>query len=103
MRLPSVVPRKGDVDRNASRWPVRPGLAVVPRKGDVDRNALVVRGEHCHPVVPRKGDVDRNDATDAGHVDLARSSPARGTWIEIRIRGSDYRIAEGRPPQGGRG
>ena len=59
-----VVPRKGDVDRNACALLAVPGSIVVPRKGDVDRN---IQG-HSDPVqkacvVPRKGDVDRNART----------------------------------------
>ena len=36
--LGQVVPRKGDVDRNAGAGMQREGRIVVPRKGDVDRN-----------------------------------------------------------------
>ena len=59
-------------------------MRVVPRKGDVDRNIL-----HLHKlavaqrVVPRKGDVDRNTKTSTCRRTKRRSSPARGTWIEI--------------------
>ena len=62
-------------------------FAVVPRKGDVDRNddAADVTVEGVR-VVPRKGDVDRNERPRGDPVDLAGSSPARGTWIEIAIR-----------------
>ena len=59
-----VVPRKGDVDRNS--WGTAAcdkGLFVVPRKGDVDRNMAFLVIERCE----------------------VTSSPARGTWIEIRI------------------
>ena len=33
-----VVPRKGDVDRNNTKWLQNVLKRVVPRKGDVDRN-----------------------------------------------------------------
>ena len=80
----SVVPRKGDVDRNKQHirfdahdfgsspargtWieiPLPTGRphhrAVVPRKGDVDRNKSVAMVlTQTAGVVPRKGDVDRN-------------------------------------------
>ena len=35
-------------------------ITVVPRKGDVDRNAMWVAMPLQNSVVPRKGDVDRN-------------------------------------------
>ena len=82
-----VVPRKGDVDRNTKTSTCRRTKRVVPRKGDVDRNCAaqdyLVR-DLC--VVPRKGDVDRNAVTDLQHRHTWRSSPARGTWIEITRR-----------------
>ena len=63
----------------ASGWPT----AVVPRKGDVDRNATwAVPSTSCR-VVPRKGDVDRNLGHGDRRVSFGGSSPARGTWIEI--------------------
>ena len=36
------------------------------------------------PVVPRKGDVDRNMRADEEYRLGVLSSPARGTWIEIK-------------------
>ena len=37
----SVVPRKGDVDRNDQMFEaIAQGVRVVPRKGDVDRNPV---------------------------------------------------------------
>ena len=36
-------------------------------------------------VVPRKGDVDRNDLRAARSASRIKSSPARGTWIEIHL------------------
>ena len=59
---PTVVPRKGDVDRNPTENYIehRP-YKVVPRKGDVDRNVLNTDFlQRTFSVVPRKGDVDRN-------------------------------------------
>ena len=81
-----VVPRKGDVDRNNGRLPyVRQTLPVVPRKGDVDRNAVSCPLPlMASTVVPRKGDVDRNIVGVAVVVGQGGSSPARGTWIEMR-------------------
>ena len=80
-----VVPRKGDVDRNADTLHVTTQTVVVPRKGDVDRNEYAA--EHRYSmiiVVPRKGDVDRNVESMLVCRSNERSSPARGTWIEIR-------------------
>ena len=83
-RSKSVVPRKGDVDRNEF-WTDKTTTAnVVPRKGDVDRNASVHRPNRKHRlVVPRKGDVDRNLTYVIDPLCDQMSSPARGTWIEI--------------------
>ena len=80
----SVVPGKGDVDRNPYVSSVGRVAPVVPRKGDVDRNGhLAGLGVYGVRVVPRKGDVDRNRqiSTLPGYIQW--SSPARGTWIEI--------------------
>ena len=56
---------------------------VVPRKGDVDRNSRSgVNGPYTS-VVPRKGDVDRNYCYCCCRARALRSSPARGTWIEM--------------------
>ena len=105
-----VVPRKGDVDRNIMNngelimnimsspargtWieigvplGVERARQVVPRKGDVDRNAAAaLLAWAVEKVVPRKGDVDRNFAFCAEQKCKNRSSPARGTWIEIQNR-----------------
>ena len=79
-----VVPRKGDVDRNAYEVAFFEDHAhVVPRKGDVDRNYIFDDVAQGRNVVPRKGDVDRNKAAVFQPVVVERSSPARGTWIEI--------------------
>ena len=49
----------------------------------MDRNGLLgVNGEKI-VVVPRKGDVDRNVAVLRPGYGKTKSSPARGTWIEI--------------------
>ena len=61
-------------------------FAVVPRKGDVDRNQCMSPSPKRMKVVPRKGDVDRNRSMKAPTRPPARSSPARGTWIEISCR-----------------
>ena len=51
---------------------------VVPRKGDVDRNFNSPRGKDiCVPVVPRKGDVDRNSLCD-GAAGRAICRPPQG-------------------------
>ena len=100
-------------------------FAVVPRKGDVDRNQQRAAGRPHVLVVPRKGDVDRNNGFDVQFNADLKSSPARGTWIEIdrhrtrkpycrvvpRKGDVDRNIAKSvlplpgrrRPPQGGRG
>ena len=80
----TVVPRKGDVDRNwACVQHLKRHAIVVPRKGDVDRNYICDDVAQGRNVVPRKGDVDRNKAAVFQPVVVERSSPARGTWIEI--------------------
>ena len=58
---------------------------VVPRKGDVDRNpCFSTTLDLLADVVPRKGDVDRN-TTDHWEIPASvQSSPARGTWIEMK-------------------
>ena len=81
-----------------SRWKTR-GL-VVPRKGDVDRN---VRGRapNCALwVVPRKGDVDRNTLDEMQYADSPQSSPARGTWIEIRTDTTKEQTRRSSPARG---
>ena len=80
-----VVPRKGDVDRNPIMAAQIDRDKVVPRKGDVDRNYKSVNYTEQNDVVPRKGDVDRNFIVSVFRVRVPRSSPARGTWIEIHI------------------
>ena len=60
-------------------------FAVVPRKGDVDRNPFISCAFHRYSVVPRKGDVDRNSPPKESAAQPEASSPARGTWIEMRI------------------
>ena len=86
----TVVPRKGDVDRNWQSIDDRDGIQVsspargtwieisrtwgkitlcrvVPRKGDVDRNGWIISHGVAKPVVPRKGDVDRNASEQKPH------------------------------------
>ena len=145
----SVVPHTGDVDRNvyceksgahtASLSPTRGTwiemrflalvddlVPVVPHTGDVDRNTdLYTSGSTQINVVPHTGDVDRNIGNDKLFQPAPKSSPTRGTWIEIccgspcgkRSRSSPTRgtwiemslmmaasmIAACRPPHGGRG
>ena len=81
--LPSS-PRKGDVDRNII-WRSRICRATPssPRKGDVDRNTFCRLPSDLYAVVPRKGDVDRNYTANGWTQGRGKSSPARGTWIEI--------------------
>ena len=64
-------------------------MEVVPRKGDVDRNNEGELNRLDMLVVPRKGDVDRNRNCDFFYMQGQPSSPARGTWIEIEIGGSE--------------
>ena len=76
-------------------------------------------------VVPLAGDVDRNREVTGGKVVAVRSSPSRGTWIEIACAASGYGAGRvvplagdvdrnhealifiprknSRPPRGGRG
>ena len=77
--------------------------SVVPRKGDVDRNFCRYQMFEKQDVVPRKGDVDRNPTGPQYLNTSSGSSPARGTWIEIRACPSAFTRKESRPPQGGRG
>ena len=59
--MTTVVPRKGDVDRNNRLTDNGKSQGiVVPRKGDVDRNTDTATKQYRYQVVPRKGDVDRN-------------------------------------------
>ena len=51
-------------------------------------------------VVPRKGDVDRNTKTSTCRRTKRRSSPARGTWIEIDL-GEQLRGGGGVVPRKG--
>ena len=91
----------------------------------MDRNTKINCEISKSGVVPRKGDVDRNRFNSRSLMNYDLSSPARGTWIEIRSQSNttcskkvvprkgdvDRNIAvhlvEGdencRPPQGGRG
>ena len=55
---------------------------------------------HCDRVVPRKGDVDRNFVGDAFPGRSARSSPARGTWIEMILPVCTNTAAESSPARG---
>ena len=81
--MQSVVPLAGDVDRNSIDLIGYKFPLVVPLAGDVDRNSA-----HCNRlissrVVPLAGDVDRNMQEIVFQVIEERSSPSRGTWIEI--------------------
>ena len=51
-------------------------------------------------VVPRKGDVDRNRKKRPHNQPLQSSSPARGTWIEIKIVGKEVVMLESSPARG---
>ena len=80
----AVVPHAGDVDRNTlTKNPKLQRTEVVPHAGDVDRNIMVMRDSLVNDVVPHAGDVDRNNTTAGERRTLKRSSPTRGTWIEI--------------------
>ena len=79
-----VVPRKGDVDRNAADVTMNPTAAVVPRKGDVDRNYKIEHGfSRCTKSSPARGTwIEMISSLKIG-IACSKSSPARGTWIEI--------------------
>ena len=49
----------------------------------MDRNNKLTNNGQLQGVVPRKGDVDRNVVTETEILGASKSSPARGTWIEI--------------------
>ena len=55
----------------------------------MDRNYYHTKEVVQGRVVPRKGDVDRNLAWQTVTSIINASSPARGTWIEIPVRGSE--------------
>ena len=102
--LPTVVPRKGDVDRNRPLHLVNNrDIFVVPRKGDVDRNfegvGEVLQREY---VVPRKGDVDRNFLLFAD-VGVERVVPRKGDVDRNAWVSPPQNASRSRPPQGGRG
>ena len=79
-----VVPHTGDVDRNGDvkTWGRLPA-PVVPHTGDVDRNFKWLVEKTAKTVVPHTGDVDRNSNACSRSSSPKRSSPTRGTWIEI--------------------
>ena len=59
-------------------------MRVVPHTGDVDRNIVAARARRMRmSVVPHTGDVDRNCSTVQPSGRSYRSSPIRGTWIEM--------------------
>ena len=77
---------------------------VVPHAGDVDRNDnLVLTDKALWKVVPHAGDVDRNVYQAEKDRKLTKSSPTRGTWIEMSKARKDIYNRLGRPPRGGRG
>ena len=79
-----VVPHAGDVDRNVVALFLRCIQVVVPHAGDVDRNSNPRRMfSYVITVVPHAGDVDRNIRHRVRQDARRRSSPTRGTWIEI--------------------
>ena len=104
IRISTVVPRKGDVDRNmlpgAARYADTPSS---PARGTWIEMNLPNRCLTAIRVVPRKGDVDRNHHAGRRPAGCAGSSPARGTWIEMHFEIERNPVQEGRPPQGGRG
>ena len=100
-------------------------LPVVPHAGDVDRNTLWPLRAFGASVVPHAGDVDRNFSVVFGEPVCRKSSPTRGTWIEIELcipKGDAHDVvphagdvdrnqnwastavrSSRRPPRGGRG
>ena len=100
-------------------------LSVVPRKGDVDRNTLsMARWVWQQQSSPARGtwiemhfEIERNPVQESSPArgtwieirvgvsttDRVESSPARGTWIEMQALADGDDPASGRPPQGGRG
>ena len=59
-------------------------VCVVPHAGDVDRNLAAAEKTILeHIVVPHAGDVDRNAKCPSIFPTVQRSSPTRGTWIEM--------------------
>ena len=78
-------------------------VSDVPRKGNVDRNDIAEVKKLMYVDVPRKGNVDRNTATNAKDAVVARTFPARGTWIEMSQWLSTPSRVQGRSPQGERG
>ena len=99
-----VVPRKGDVDRNAGQnsRDYKIGMSSPARGTWIEISHYGRAWWRCR-VVPRKGDVDRNVPSASVVTVRCRSSPARGTWIEIICRKKSVVGAVRRPPQGGRG
>ena len=74
---------------------------VVPHTGDVDRNDTGSQVlEVISNVVPHTGDVDRNRAKVIEHGKTMRSSPIRGTWIEICRYSSTGRARRSSPIRG---
>ena len=54
------------------------GVSVVPRKGDVDRNQVTSIDNANFAVVPRKGDVDRNGTSTTSIGELTGRPPQGG-------------------------
>ena len=103
-RNPTVVPRKGDVDRNHGVNPrTNTDSASSPARGTWIEMSRSDPPSATGWVVPRKGDVDRNGQVGVIGCHRVQSSPARGTWIEISAGALKFGRAAGRPPQGGRG
>ena len=76
-------PIRGTWIEMSKRWILWLGRSVVPHTGDVDRNFLPKNHAPQASVVPHTGDVDRNEYPVFVDVEDKRSSPIRGTWIEI--------------------
>ena len=71
-------------DKCAGKYTVLRAISeFVPRKGDVDRNLQRGHAVRQRRRRPRKGDVDRNFCLSVFLCNFKRSSPARGTWIEM--------------------
>ena len=97
-----VVPHTGDVDRNeVMTGDAEEAVRVVPHTGDVDRNLRVLLGKCVPKVVPHTGDVDRNQNRVSRPRSVWRSSPIRGTWIEMaRGNGHGFSVRRSSPIRG---
>ena len=104
IRTESDVPRKGNVDRNLENGIRDAASQDVPRKGNVDRNSSPKTNPYSRdPDVPRKGNVDRNAEPAEDAKSGVMTFPARGTWIEIKVKNRKGATRKRRSPCGERG